>query len=136
MSPTQRTLRELKGQGRVCAIVEKWNPYVGPPRSPSSPVGQKNKPTGIRQDLFGIIDVLSLDPVRGFVGVQCCAGSGMSAHWTKLTVDRAQESLDWLKTPGGRLEIWAWRKVKVKRGGKAMVWRPRIVEVTAEDIVG
>lgn len=61
MSPTQRTIRELKNQGRKCAIVEKWNAYAGP--------------LGIRQDLFGIIDVIALDPQRGVVGVQSCGSN-------------------------------------------------------------
>ncbi len=121
MSATQRTLRELRNQGRKCAIVEKWNQFAGP--------------CGIRQDLFGIVDVLCLDPEEGFVGVQCCSGT-RKAHWTKMTEDKAQESLDWLQTPGGKLELWTWRKLKVKRGGKAMVWRAKVEEITEEDIVG
>jgi len=116
---TQRTIRELKNNGRVCAIVEKWNPYVGK--------------HGVRQDLFGIIDVLALDPERGVVGVQCCSGS-FAAHYKKITEKMSQETLDWLQTPGTVLEIWSWRKVKMKRKGKAMVWRPRIVEITLEDL--
>lgn len=121
LSPTQRTIRALKEQGGICAVVEKWNPYGGGGH-------------GIRQDLFGIIDVLLLDPGRGVVGIQCCAGSGFSAHWTKLTVERAQETTDWLSTPGTALEIWAWRKTKVKRGGIAMRWEPRVQEVRMEDV--
>ena len=120
MTPTQRTIRELKNQGLRCAIVEKWNAHVGP--------------HGIRQDLFGIIDVIALDPSRGVVGIQCCAGSGFRAHWRKITEEHAQEAMDWLMTPGTALEIWAWRKVKLKRGGKAMVWRPRVVSVTLKDL--
>ena len=119
MSPTQRTIRELKNNGRVCAIVEKWNPHVGL--------------HGIRQDLFGIIDVLALDPERGVVGVQCCSGS-MASHYRKITEERIQETMDWLQTPGTALEIWSWRKVRAKRGGKAKVWRPKIKEVTLEDL--
>ena len=111
LSATQRTLRALREQGLVCAIVEKWNPYGGP--------------HGIRQDLFGIVDVLALDPRRGFVGVQCCSGA-FAAHMRKMTEEKAQECIDWLKTPGSVLEIWSWRKLKVKRGGKAMIWQPRI----------
>lgn len=118
MRPTQRTIRELKNNGRVCAVVEKWNPHVGP--------------HGIRQDLFGIIDVLALDPERGVVGVQCCGG-GLAAHFRKITEERAQETIDWLQTPGTALEIWAWRKVKAKPGGVAMVWRPKIQVVTLKD---
>jgi len=118
-SATQRTIRELKNQGRRCGIVEKWNAFVGP--------------HGIRQDLFGIIDIIALDPERGVVGVQCCSG-GMSDHYKKITEERIQETMDWLKTPGTSLEIWSWRKVKKKRGGKAMVWRPRIKEITLQDL--
>ena len=124
MSPTQRTMRALRDMGRRCAIVERWNSYAkrggdGPP--------------GIRQDLFGIIDVLALDPERGVVGIQCCGGSGFQAHVKKLTEDHAQETIDWLSTPGTVLELWAWRKVKLKRGGRALVWRPRVVEVRLSD---
>lgn len=117
MSPTQRTLREQRNLGRRCQIVEKFNPHVGP--------------HGIRQDLFGIIDVLSLDPEHGFVGVQS-TGSAFSQHFRKLTEDRAQECLDWMNA-GGRLELWGWRKIKAKRGGKAKIWRPRIHIFTEQD---
>lgn len=120
MTSTQRTIRELRNNGRRCAIVEKWNPHVGE--------------HGIRQDLFGIIDVLALDPQQGVVGVQCCAGSGFSAHLRKLLVEHVQETEDWLRTPGTRLELWGWRKVKRARGGKAMVWRPRVQVITLEDL--
>ena len=119
MRPTQRTIRELKNNGRVCGIVEKWNPHVGS--------------HGIRQDLFGIIDVLALDPERGVVGVQCCGGD-FAAHYRKITEERIQETMDWLQTPGTVLEIWSWRKVKMKRGGIAKVWRPKIVEITLKDL--
>ena len=117
-SNTQRTLHALRQQGRVCAIVEKWNQYAGP--------------HGIRQDLFGIIDILALDPERGVVGVQAC-GTDFSSHVTKLTQERTQECIDWLSTPGTRLELWGWRKLKLKKGGKAMRWTPRVREFTMED---
>lgn len=119
LSPTQRTLRELRQQGRVCAIVEKWNAYAGP--------------FGMRSDLFGIIDVIALDPERGVVGVQSC-GQSFSEHFRKLTIEKAQETTDWLKTPGTVLEIWAWRKIKLKRGGKAERWSPRVRIITLSDI--
>lgn len=118
MTPTQRTLRELRQQGCVCEIVEKWIQHAGP--------------HGIRKDLFGIIDVLCLDPQRGIVGVQSC-GSSFSAHRRKLTVEKYQETRDWLEA-GGKLELWGWRKVKVKRGGKAVRWQPRIESITLEDL--
>lgn len=115
LSPTQRTLKELKEQGFVCDIVEKWNAYAKR-----------------RKDLFGIVDILALDPTRGFLGVQC-TGNDYSGHLKKLTEEKAQECMDWLSTPGGCLELWAWRRVKVKRGGKAKIWRPRIKILTLDD---
>ena len=117
-SPTQRTIRALKDQGRVCGIVERYNAHVGP--------------HGIRQDLFGIIDIIALDPERGVIGIQSC-GSDFAAHERKILIERAQESIDWLSTPGAKLELWGWRKVKLKRGGVAMRWSPRMREFTLAD---
>lgn len=119
LSPTQRTLRELRDQGRVCGIVERFNAHVGP--------------HGIRQDFLGIIDLISLDPERGIVGVQCCGGSGFASHRRKIVEENNQATYEWLRC-GGKLEIWAWRKVKVKRGGKAERWSPRVAEITLDDI--
>lgn len=106
--------------GRRCGIVERFNAHVGP--------------AGVRQDLFGIIDVIALDPETGVVGIQCCAGSGFSAHKKKICEENAQATKDWLETPGTSLEIWAWRKVKKVRGGKAMIWQPRIETISLENI--
>lgn len=117
MTPTQRTLRELKRQGRVCAIVEKWIPHAR-----------------VRKDMFGIIDVIALDPQRGVVGVQS-TGQDFAGHHRKLTEQKAQECVDWLQTPGTVLELWGWRKVKKTRGGKQMIWAPRIREYTLADFI-
>jgi hypothetical protein len=117
-------MRELRRLGLRCAVVERWNSYAK----------RNDGPPGIRQDLFGIIDIIALDPARGVVGIQCCSGSGLAAHRKKLLVDQAQETIDWLSTPGTALEIWAWRKVRIKRGGKAVGWRPRIIAIRLEDV--
>ena len=117
MSATARTMRALRSQGTLCAVVEKFNPHAGP--------------HGIRQDLFGIIDVLALNPERGFIGIQCCTTT-FAAHFRKMTEEKTQECIDWLQTPGGHIELWAWRKIKVKRGGKAMRWEPRIQVITLD----
>jgi hypothetical protein len=122
----QRTMRHLRGQGCICAVVEKWNAFAGPVKPDGTRIGQRN-------DLFGIVDVLVLDPQRGFVGVQCCARTGYSNHFRKLTEDCSQACIDWLTTPGGKLEIWAWGKVKIVRGGKAERWEFKIRELTLDD---
>lgn len=119
MTPTQRTIRALKDRGLRCAIVEKFNAHIGP--------------HGVRQDLFGIIDILALDPETGVIGVQSC-GNSFSAHMKKIMEERHQEAHDWLSTPGCTLELWAWRKLLVKRGGKATRWMPRVKQITLEDL--
>ena len=121
MTPTQRTIRELKNLGRICGIVERF-------------ISNAHIPSGIRSDLFGIIDIIALDPERGVIGIQTC-GNSFSEHWKKITEERYQETHDWLSTPGARLELWAWRKVKLKRGGVAMRWQPRVVEITLNDLI-
>lgn len=102
----------MREQGRLCDIVERFNRYAGP--------------HGIRQDAFGFIDILALDPERGIVGIQSC-GHAFTEHLNKITEERAENVTEWLKA-GGKLELWGWRKVKIKRGGKAMRWKPRICD--------
>lgn len=118
LSPTQRTLRLLREQGCIAAVTERWNPYVGE--------------HGVRQDLFGFMDVIAL--AGAILGVQACAGSGMAAHRRKILEECTEAAEAWLRA-GGRIEIWAWRKVKVRRGGKAERWEPRIENVTLEDLL-
>ena len=118
-SPTQRTLKELRKRGYRVDIVERWIPIPG---------GH-----GRRRDLFNIIDILALS-TDFILGVQSC-GNSFSAHWKKLTEDEAENTWDWLSMPYTRLEIWAWRKVKVKRGGKAVRWEPRIKAITLADVL-
>ena len=112
LSPTQRTLRELRQRGVIAGIVERFNQYAGP--------------HGLRIDLFGFIDLIALYPDK-IVGVQCCARSGHAAHRTKILENEIAP--EWLKS-GGKIEIWSWGKQKVQRGGKAMRWVPKIEEMT------
>jgi hypothetical protein len=65
-SPTQRTLKYLREQGcQLVAVTERWNPHAR-----------------IRQDLFGIIDVLALKDDQ-VIAVQATAG-GVSARINKI----------------------------------------------------
>jgi len=121
ISPTQRTLKELRSLGRIVDVCERWI------INPKHPAG------GFRKDLFGFIDLISLDPERGIVAIQSC-GSDFAAHLRKIMDSECTENvIEWLKN-GGKLEVWGWRKVKLKRGGKAMRWQPRIKEITQEDL--
>jgi len=123
LSATQRTLRELRNQGRIVDVCERWMV------NPKHPAG------GFRKDLFGFIDLIALDPERGIVAVQSC-GQSFAAHLRKITDSECTEFvIEWLKSPSRpKLELWSWRKIKKTRGGKAMVWRPRVKEITIEDL--
>ena len=120
MTPTQRTLKALRDQGMTCDVVERF-------------IRRAGQPHGVRRDLFHVVDILAMSEDRGFVGVQCFGASGFSEHWRKVTEEYRENTRMWLRC-GGRLELWGWRKLKVKRGGKAVRWHPRIVEVTLVDI--
>jgi len=88
--------------------------------------------------------VIALDPKEGIIGIQSC-GQSFAAHRREMLesaevykdtgLTKPEACLEWLKA-GGKLELWGWRKVKVKRGGKAEVWRPRVEEITARLLDG
>ena len=118
MSPVQRTMRVLREKSCICAMVEKWNAYGGE--------------NGVRVDLFGILDIIVLDPATGVIGIQACS-TNFKAHFDNLLVEHAQDTHDWLSCPGTRLQLWGWRKLKKVRGGKAFIWTPRIQEITLQD---
>jgi len=123
VTPTQRTLRELRKQGRLVDVCERW---IVNPKHPGG---------GFRKDLFGFIDLIVLDPEYGIVAIQSC-GNQFKGHLDKIVDSECTENvIEWLSSPSNpKLELWAWRKVKLKRGGKAMIWKPRIKEITLEDV--
>lgn len=118
ISNTSRTLEYLRQQGWEADKVEQFNPYAGK-------VGQ-------RKDAFGFIDILAMGE-NSIIAIQSC-GQAFSEHHKKITEDElvAPKVRLWLKN-GGRLILIGWRKVKLKRGGKAMRWQPRIQEYTLLD---
>lgn len=98
-------------------VTERFNPH--------------GKGFGVRQDLFGFIDLLALTGGR-LVAIQACVGSDAKAHREK--VEAEPRAYVWLAS-GQVLELWIWRKIKVKRGGKQVVWsvrRERAVAAGAE----
>lgn len=97
-SPTQRTLAYCRAEGWIPAVVERWNQYAQ-----------------IRQDLYGFLDLLVMDDKPGLLGVQCTSGSNAAARMEKIGAE--PKALHWLLR-GLRVEVWGWRKVKGKRGGR------------------
>lgn len=103
VTPTQRSLAYLRAQGYRVAVVEHWNPHAK-----------------VRQDLFGIVDVLAIG--KGItLAVQCTSDNGgnVSARVKKAS---DHESTPWIRDAGWSFEIHGWKKGK--RGP------PRIVDVS------
>ena len=120
ISPTSRTLNYIRSQGWKADKVEQFNPYAGK--------------FGQRKDMFGFGDIVAMGE-KSIIAIQSC-GQSFSEHHRKLTEDEkvAENALLWIEN-GGRLMLIGWRKVKLKRGGKAMRWMPRIKEYSIEDFV-
>ena len=120
MTHTQRTLKLLRDQGYTAGVVERWVP------NPKHPAG------GVRKDLFGFIDIIA---IKGdfTCAIQSC-GQDFAAHDRKILAEPA--TLVWSRGAGRIVILIGWRKVKKKRGGKAMVWKPRIKNYTLEDFKG
>lgn len=115
LSYTQLTLRDCRERGYICDKAEKFNAYAGP--------------FGRREDLFGFIDIIYLDPLKGIVAIQSTGPSGHSSH--RKAILENPNALEWLKV-GGKIELWSWRKILKKRGGKLRIWSPRIEDITLE----
>lgn len=111
MSATSRTLKLLRDIGLLNYwCVERFNAF-----------------SGRRTDLFNIIDYLALH--KGVIGVQSC-GTSFSPHVKKLMEDEQRMTRKWLRTKGTSLILIGWRKLKKKKGGKQMVYYPRVAKIT------
>ena len=88
-SPTTRTLKLLRSRGYLAAVVEKWNPHAR-----------------IRQDLFGIIDVIGIREGET-IAVQSTSASNQSKRIAKI---EESEALTAIRSAGWTLLVHGWRK--------------------------
>lgn len=119
ISNTSRTLEYIRSQGWTADKVEQFNPYAGK--------------HGKRKDMFGFADIVAIGE-NTTIAIQSC-GQAFAEHDRKIREDPevAPNALKWIKVPSNRIMLIGWRKVKLKRGGKAMRWQPRIKEYTLKD---
>lgn len=119
----QRSKALLESDGWKVAIVERWNQWAH-----------------VRQDLFGMCDLIAIRPDRsGVTGIQAC-GEDVSSHIEKLLVGYTNPKgkvygpndclAIWLQA-GNQFFIWAWRK----RGavGKRKLWHLKQIEFITEN---
>lgn len=111
MSPLERTIKEQKKLNRTCGIVERF-------------IHNNKVPPGVRSDLFGMFDLVSMGKDQGIIGVQAC-GKDYGSHLKKITQEKKNNAKLWLSC-GGKIEIWSWRKLKSG-------WQPRIKSIGYDD---
>lgn len=111
MTPTQRALAELRKQGHVAAITERWNPHAK-----------------IRQDLFGFCDILYLTGAA-IVALQVTSGANHAARRAKILAEPLART--WLRS-GGIIELWSFSKTGAR--GKRKLWTVRKEEIVLADI--
>lgn len=103
MSPTQRSKAYAQKLGYTVAIVEKWNQWAK-----------------VRQDLFGIGDLLCLSVNKPLLLIQTTSDSNMAARIAKAL--SSPHLAAWMST-GNLFEVWGWGKKGAR--GKRKTWELR-----------
>jgi hypothetical protein len=92
VTPTQLTLRHLREEGwTLVEVVEHWNPHAR-----------------LRQDLFGMIDVIAVRP-NETMGIQTTSYSNVPARVRKIA---EHPNTPHIREAGWTLRVHGWRKVK------------------------
>jgi len=91
VSPTSRSIKLLKDDGWLPAVVERWNPHAR-----------------IRQDLFGFADILAIQPGKEPLLVQVTSTGWASRIKKIVALPLAATAL----SAGFRIEVHGWRKLK------------------------
>ena len=109
MSPTQRSLKELRDRGYTAQVVEHYNSFIHQ-----------------RKDLFGILDILCIKKGKT-LGVQVSTLSHKGDHMKKI---KECEHLQAILDAGWNVELHSWRKLitsRYKNGNPKKSWVNDIV---------
>lgn len=109
----QRSLAYLRDDGWTADKAEQWIPRAN-----------------IRKDLFGVADIVAVKLGERPMLVQTTDGTSFARHRDKiLDSPHLPVLLD-----SFRIVLHGWRRVKLKRGGKAVKWELRQAEFSARDL--
>lgn len=89
ISPTQLTLRHLRAEGWLAEVTEHWNPHAG-----------------VRNDLFGFIDVIAIKP-NETLAVQATTAANVMSRVHKIA---DQTNISAVREAGWGIEVWGWAK--------------------------
>jgi hypothetical protein len=114
-SPTSRTLKLLRDEGKIADVSEKWNAF-----------------TSQRKDLFGFIDIVALDPnAKTTWGIQCTSTGNIKARINKICNECKTNAMAWLNA-GNQIEVIGWSKKGSK--GKRKLWQATRKSILLKDI--
>jgi hypothetical protein len=115
VTPTSRTLKLLKGEGKIAEVSERWNSF-----------------TKQRKDLFGFIDIICLDiSAKQTWGIQCTSTGNMSARIKKICTECKEQAIAWLQA-GNYIEVIGWSKKGPRN--KRKTWQCSRRNITLVDI--
>jgi hypothetical protein len=83
------TLERLRADGYTAAVVERWNPHAG-----------------IRQDLWGFVDVIGLRGTET-LAVQATSAPNVSSRVTKIADSPLVGAV---REAGWKIVVWGWAK--------------------------
>jgi len=92
----------LRDDGYYAEVVEHWCSF-----------------TRRRKDMFGFVDIVAMKIGEPLLLVQTTSGANTAARKTKIL---ESEVATLARACGHRIVVHGWRKLLVKRGGKAKRW--------------
>jgi hypothetical protein len=92
MTPTARSLKEMRSRGYVCQVVERWNSFAK-----------------VRVDLFGFVDVICVGNGET-VAIQATSGDNVSKRVDKIGSDDLAAAVAACRKAGWRIFVHGWRK--------------------------
>ena len=107
MSPTQLTLRHLRKEGWLAAVVERWVPFPKP---------------GHRADLWGFVDLLAIRGDENYY-IQACAGNSHAARVAKVKANSNLPTVLGSANPSRQVWVYSWSKTGPR--GKRKLWKLR-----------
>jgi hypothetical protein len=115
-----RTKEWLEEHGYLVAIVERWVGFGG--KDPERP-GRKGP--GVRQDLFGVFDLIAVHPEKvGVLGIQVTDWTSVSKKRRKIAA--STQARTWLEAKN-RIVVVGWNKVDGR-------WLADSKKLTLEDL--
>ena len=108
--PTQRSLEYFRKEGFTCEIVERFV-------------------FNHRKDFLSCIDIMIMkEGHKKIIGIQCFS-TAWTEHQRKILEEFPEGARFWLSLKYADFWFMGWRKLKVKRGGKAFRYVPRFGKV-------